>query len=265
MTARLAHHALPAVTAAVNFNQAEEVLMGRRTSSKKPEDRSSIGDVHVDNACGEINRAMVLSAAVQTHFSPSVHDTIRMLFDPDTIERARRAYGIIDPSTYDASYPVMEGVNLRINYNDKITRGLPPTIMAEQLRLQPGSETLLAYIRQVEAIYLAYEEVKGVLRWLNRNATPGAIRYNWPSAMTLTPAAPLWKDLRDVPTRYTNPPRIHDWIQSIKDSSATVASMLLLPDGAPRAREASWLTFSSRRIAVGSESEYPTDMIHFNI
>jgi hypothetical protein len=55
---------------------------------------------------------------------------------------------------------------------------------------------LVSAVATLNELHAKWGAVKHLLRWLNRNATPGAVRANWPSVLTLCPDSPGLKDLQ---------------------------------------------------------------------
>lgn len=238
--------------------------MGRRGyMNRLPEQRSSIGDIHVEEAVTLINRTAMKAAAVMTSYTIARDDTLRMLFSDNVLMRAAAAKDIIEPMSVLDDYPVAQDVRLYVNFADSRY----PTISDKALTPQPDLiQPLLTYVEQVKAIYHSYEQVKAVLRWLNRNATPGAIRYYWPTALTLCPKAPSLLELQHVPSRFTNPLDVGGWLQAFKDTAATMAGSAMLPSEAqPTHRKQMWLTFAQTTVQVGPGTSYRTDGLQFNI
>lgn len=226
--------------------------------------RSSLGDVHVGAAVTAINVLGQRSMALMTEYRHTREATLPMLFSPDTLNKMSQVRDMVRPESYIGTYDI-PGTDtlLSINFNE----ALCPTIAPNMLDLQEHKVgPLIACIQTMQAIHYQFEEIKGVLRWLNRNATLGAIRYNWPTAMKLCPNSPI-KDMEGVPSRYHNPPNIGDWMQMLKDSATTFAGTLLLPDSAvKRNRTIMWLTFPTKTITNDLNSaSYVTDAITYNL
>lgn len=239
----------------------------RRRNTKPalaPGERASIGDAHVDVAIGVLEDMAKRSVATQTKYGYTRDETIAMLFDPTDITHAQNARGIVSPQANVVLYRVAEGVDLGIDF-----AGCPTlAIDAARLSLQPCAAPLIAMVEQVSAIHYRFEEAKAALRWLNRHATPGAIRYYWPSAMQLTKDAPIWRDLQEVPSRYNVPPGIGLILQSLKDAAATVSGALLLPDTTLTPRDKMWLRFTATtryRAPADMVSSYTTDTVIYNL
>lgn len=228
-----------------------------------PDTKSSIGEQYVIDAVAALKRTQQTAAAVMTSYDFSREQTLRMLFEDDTIDKMQAVRGMVEPDSPQGAYDVGVDVELTIDYKGARL----PTITPNMLQINPQrAEPLMAYIAQVRAIHEQYETVKGVLRWLNRNATIGAIRYYWPSALQLCPTSPAFKDMQHVPTRFVTPAGISQWMQAIKDSAATVAGSLLLPATAtPRPRGQMWLSFDSYTITFDQGANFRTDQVHYYI
>lgn len=214
--------------------------MGRRRSY--PHEKSAIGDSYVDDAVTQLRQTARITAAVMAEYPHTREATLPMIFSADVLEKMEAVKGMIEPSSIIAHYDVDDGdSSFIINYDGAKV----PTVSPKFFKPDPvKAATLLSYIKQVEAIYNRFEEVVTVLTWLNKNATIGAIRYYWPSALQLCPNSPALKEMQHVPTRFTTPPGITDYLQMMKDSAATVAGSLLLPATAkPRPASNMWLYF----------------------
>lgn len=243
--------------------------MSRRSHLKNISDnwvkdvRQSIGDTHVDAAITSIKQTMQQAISLQTSYETSRQSTLSMLFADEDIAKLSQVRGMVKTLSDTREYEIERGVNLSINFVD----ALVPAIEPSALKINPSRvQPLLTYISEVRAIHDKFEEVKGLLRWMNRSATPGAIRYYWPTAMELTPKAPVWNDYRAVPSRYSIPPNIGDWLQVIKDAATTVAGSLMLPsDITLRQRNKMWLTFKTRKVELSSVSFYNTDEMVYNV
>lgn len=240
--------------------------MGRRRvfGTRGPEERASLGDVHVENAVSEINRICQKTAAVMAHYNHTREHTLPMLFRDEDLAKLEAVRGMVDCLSSAEHYVIHPDTLLGISYLEAKV----PTIAPRTLEMQPGRlAPLQAFVAEAEAIYLKFEEVKAVLKWLNRNATPGAIRYFFPTAMKLCPDSPIWRDLQEVPDRYNTPAGITSWLQAIKNAANTMAAAALLPsDAQARVRKQMWLTFTRRGVALNVDGlHYSTDAITFNL
>lgn len=243
-------------------------------SSFGADERSSLGDSHVSDAITAINKVQQRAVATMTHYPHTREGTLSMLFHDTDIAKLKLVRGMVETDSEHKTYPLPGGrlgvkpeIVLTINFNGAMVPAIQPTAM----RIYPDRiEPLLAFTAAVKAEHDKYEELKGVLRWLNRNATPGAIRYFFPQAMKLVPTSPIWKDLQEVPSRYTTPPDYGVWAQVIRDAANTVAGMMLLPaDVEPRKRERLWLTFKTIPVHLDQSDpnkvHYSTDQVIYNL
>lgn len=224
--------------------------------------RASIGDFAVNDAITKLNTAAQRAVALMTTYEHTRESTIPMLFRDQDIAALTQVRGMVQPRSNIEAYDVDRHVRLSIDYEDAFV----PAILPSRLLVHPNrSAPLRAYIAAVRAIHDQYQEVVHVLRWLNRNATPGAIRYYWPAAMQLCPHSTAFKDLEHVPARYSVPPGIGDHMQLLRDAAACVVSMTLLPkDSKPTPRGTMWLTFAQTSVKKG-DATYQTDQMIYNI
>lgn len=230
--------------------------MGRRRFYRPPDTRSSLGDQHVQDACTRLTRDAQRTINLMTKYEATRERTLPMLFRDDDIAKLQAVRGMVDASRDTQAYMVGDHCYLWINYED----ALLPTIEPSRLHIQPERiGPLLNHVAAVRAIHLQFEAVKYVLRWFNREATPGAIRYYWPTAMQLCPKATCWEGLQEVPTRFKEPDGLGMRMQMVRDSAATVATSLLLPSHAvPKNAGKMWLTFESYQPTHG-ELGWTTD------
>lgn len=235
----------------------------KKSKSSQPKTYTSIGDAPVDAACRQLGLQMQRACAVLTEYTHTFDQTLEMLFEPSDLAKAYAAKGVVvDPASTVSLQNILPNVTLIMDFSKQKA----VTLAAGPLRPQPGKiAPLLMYITEVEKIYLQYEAVKAMLRWLNRNATPGAIRYYWPTALKLCPDAYAFEDLTEVPSRYKEPQGINARLQLLRDTAATVAASTMLPEGEPRIRGAMWLMFQQRRVAISDEVYYNTDILTVNI
>jgi hypothetical protein len=142
-------------------------------------------------------------------------------------------------------------------------------IQPSRLQLQKDKiGPLIQYLREVEKVYLQYEEIKAVLRWLNQNATIGGIRYYWPSIMRVAPKDSVFAGMEKAPKRHDTPRHLYEWLQPLRDTAATVASMALMPEdarGKPFDKHMS-VTCHRRKVVVKEpDITYQTDSVTFNV
>lgn len=227
---------------------------------KNADERSSIGESHMEKALINLNRQQQIAATVRTAYDRPLMETIHMLIDDDSYNKLHAVKDLIKTAGSSRDYPLQD-VRFFVEFQHADIPAFEKAVVQTD-RIAP----LLTFLHELATVHWAYEEVRGVLKWLNRNATPGAIRYYWPSAMKLTETSPIWAELGSVPTRYTTPDGIGDWLQNLKDAAATVTGMLLLPnDVPPRPKNQMWVTFPSKNIRVGEGAGYNTDAVTYYI
>lgn len=221
-----------------------------------------MGESHVEIALNNLNIQQQVAAAVTTAFPGDRQSVLHMLIPDDTYDKLRAVRGMVETGAIK-HYEIVPGVDLFVDFSSApIPSFEPEAVQIQTNRVGP----LMTFLNELQAVHERYEEVRGVLKWLNRHATPGAIRYYWPAAMKLVSTSPIWADLSEVPSRYSIPDLISEWSQNLKDSASTVTGMLLLPsDVYARKREKMWVTMKPKRVHVGERSGYTTDTITYNI
>lgn len=245
--------------------------MSRRSRNfgmPRPEERSSIGDAHVESAIAQINTLAQRAVTTMTTYDRTAEQTLPMLFHDEDLRKLQQVKGLVTPQSHVMGYDLQPKVKLFIKFDDLSV----PTVNPDYLHLQPSRlGPMINHIAAVKTVHDQYEEVKGVLRWLNRSATPGAVRFYWPTAMKLCPTSPIWRDLQDVPSRYSVPARLGVWLQALKDAAATVAGAQMLPVSAmARPRNQMWLTFATRNVLLDNTNpdavyDYSTNEMTYNL
>ena len=234
----------------------------RNRQHRQPKEPASLGDVRVANACATINSMMIRAANLMVPYSPSREAVLPMLFADDTLIKLQAVRGMVDPAYTSCQYPIAADVDLQIKFTDAAV----PTITPEFLCVQPErASPLLNAVEEIRAIYLQYEKVKHVLRWMNRNATAGAVRHYWPTVLQLCPNAPALKELTSTPTRFATPRNIGEMLQLIRDTSATMSASVMLPaDATYRPYKELKLRFRTRTVSDGVHA-FATDEMNISL
>jgi hypothetical protein len=224
--------------------------MGRRHSASVNRhvngERSSIGDFYVNEAVKLLDRCALIEMNIHAPTSFTRHTLTLMLFPDDKVEKLEAVRGWVDASRDIMNYPLTNGSNLYINWDGaKMPAPELCVMQVEPVRSVPLFENLhiMSLIRD------KYAAVSHVLRWLNRNVTPAAVRALWPPVLTLCPQSPMCKEYADMPSRWTAPNDAGNYAALLRDTAGTVASTQLLPsDLEPRTRGNAWLTFSEQDV-----------------
>lgn len=200
--------------------------------------RASIGDYYVEEACNALNMAMQIEA---TMFVQPIEQRalLPMVIPDDVMDKLRAA----------APYAAMPGLSrnydmrphaaayITIDFDGMGRRIIPPhALMVHPERWEPLREKLVA----LDELRNKWGAVKYVLRWCNRNMTPGAVRNIWPSALALCPESASMKEMKGAaPVRYDQPAKLGEMLPLIRYTAGIVAGMQMLPsDVTPRKREA---------------------------
>lgn len=244
--------------------------MGRRTAYSG----TRIG-AEMDSALALLSKWQQWSAAVMVPDAMSAAKVIETLFPASACDIARAASGVVVDPYHTVHYDFgglgsgMVGdfpkVALSIDFENTPYLAIKPDKLAIDVEqpFAPVKQHILAIYR----IYRQFEEVKGVLKWLNMHATIGAIRTYFPAVMKLCPNT--FGSMLNPPNFYHNPDGISLWLQALRAAGNTVAAAQMLPlHAATRPRNAMRLTFSPEKITVGdgdTTASYTTEQIFFNI
>lgn len=221
--------------------------------------RSSIGDFYVDEAVKVLDITARTEAALFVTKRFSSREVVPMLFDPDILTRVQNARGLVRPAYSELSYSVWGGIKVGVQYGET---NLYLPVEECHVRVQHVLiEPLFEAVKTIHEIFYKYAEVKHMLRWFNRNATPGAVRNYWPAVLSLCPKSPSIE--QEAPQRYMTPDGIGDYLPLIRSTATTVATMQMLPtDIEPNKVSSVWLTCEAGTVTRQSVG-VNTDQVRF--
>lgn len=225
--------------------------------------RSSIGDTYVEDACKALDRAAQIEANIFVTDAFTPEQVISMIIPDDIVQRAKDAFGIVRPAYGEREYNCWAEMSVTVAHqHNEATRLLP--IEPEHMRIYNDRfAPLHEAAATINAIWLKYQEVRWLLRWFNRNATPGAVRNYWPSVLTLCPKSPSIE--AEGPSRYSTPNGIGQLLPLIRSTSTTVATMQMLPsDAEPRPRSTVRLTCKGHSLTTQGHT-IGTDGLSFHL
>ncbi len=236
--------------------------------------RSTLGDYQLAEGCGELDRMCQKTVAQMVDYKYSVEGLLRALFEDETMDKLRAVRGMITPASGVEGYLVAPDATLFIHFADATVPTITPgTVRVNAERAAP----LLKAIAEIKVIHEQFEVCKHVLRWLNKNATPGAMRYYFPGAMKLCPRSPVLMELQNSPVRFSTPIGISDQLSLIREAGNTIASAVLLPkDATTKVRGKAWLTITPYHLRrhtfadephrdIGVGPTFTTDVITYNL
>jgi hypothetical protein len=219
----------------------------RRGATNRFEDgsRQSIGDYYVTQACNNINAACLKEAAMFTE-GLDARDVVPMLFHDTDVAKLTQVHGLLATEDDNESYDLAPYLNGHVHIK---TDWMPAPRESALYWQADRVERLTTAVRILNELHIKWGAVKHLLRWFNKNATPGAVRANWPSVLQLCPDAPMLKELQHSPTRYTNPQELPALLPLIRSTATTVASMAMLPGEAhPRTKGSVTIILPERKV-----------------
>jgi hypothetical protein len=168
---------------------------------------------------------------IEVRWPHSMAETIEMCFPAPALEASQNAQRYIVPARFYRTYLVPDPRTpvgddwryppcaVRLKFGET-----PYQPIKEEWFLPP--EELYNTIKKVVAIHERIGRVIALLRWLDKVASPAAIRYYLPSVNALAPGC---INLEGEISRYVDPPGISWKLGAIREALATIACCLLLP------------------------------------
>lgn len=175
--------------------------------------------------------AQTIAVMVERPFT--AHDVMEWLFPADVLRKCKDAYSVVHEPTTSVSYRVPFDdtmyARLWLSVFPNFDMLLPATHM---LTVSDEAVPLLKAMHQASTICKEWNTVRTVLDWLDKNATPGAIRAYCPSLLTLIAPdnSPLFAASGD---RYREPKDICGQLSALRSVAATIAAARLLPPTEP--------------------------------
>jgi len=202
----------------------------RRMST--PRERSVLGGTHLHNAKAKIESLCQRSIKVLAPFEHDMEAVLPWCFSDDTRMTLKHAHNLIQRNTYgwgvatQAAYQIAEGTAIHLDVES--VKMLAPKAEMFQLNEQGLGVPLLDAIDQIRVIKNKFDLAEHVLDWLDGHVTAGAMRYYWPTVLSLAPQAPTLAG--EVPTRFNTPGNITPFLPFIRESAGTIASALMLAE-----------------------------------
>ena len=203
----------------------------RNRGMSTPRERSVLGGNHLHVARAKIESLCQRSIKVMAPFEHDMATVLPWCFSDDTRMTLKHAHELIQHNSYgwgvatQAAYQITEGTQINLDF--ATLKMLAPKV--EMFRVDPDTGIpLLDAIEHIIAIKHKFDLAEHVLCWLDEHVTAGAMRYYWPTVLSLAPQAPTL--MGEVPTRFNTPGNITPFLPSIRDAASTIASTLMLAE-----------------------------------
>ena len=183
------------------------------------------------DAMPTLSRLQVNVTAATVAVTFTVEDVMRAVLPDEIVDHLKKAYSMCPPPWRDTlayQVPITNGT-CSVQVSVKNLMLLPRD---ELMKLQPDRFLkLVPTLEQLHTIRRRFQQVEQVISYLQENATIGAVRYYWPTVISLLPAD---HEIHRVDgQRYQEPPNVAQWVPRFRETSATVASALLCPAAEP--------------------------------
>jgi hypothetical protein len=193
--------------------------------------RTVLGGNHLHTAKIKIERLCQRSIKVLAPFEHDLAAVLPWCFSENTRGTLTHAYALIEVPQYyggistQGSYQHTEGT--AVNFDFKPLHMLAPK--KEMFNIDPVTgKPLLDIIDQIKVIKNKFDLAEHVLTWLDGHVTAGAMRYYWPTVLSLAPEAPTLT--AEAPSRFNTPGNITPFLPFIRDAASTIASALMLAE-----------------------------------
>jgi hypothetical protein len=192
-------------------------------------DRTTLGG-HFTVALQNINKLNERVVAVTAPLAQSAAELLPCMFNAETLDILRKAFPLSVTTSRTGQYPLADNmacyVNIDFDRTNPAIAIVPPR--ANVLHIDPvQGKPLLDTVEKICKIREKFAVVSHVLSWLDANATPGAMRYYWPTMLALAPECPALNV--QAPARFIEPVGVAPLLPLIREAASTVASALLLP------------------------------------
>ena len=202
-----------------------------RVMGNGPRAKSVLGGNHLSVAKTKIERLCQRSIKVMAPFEQDLKTVLPWCFSDDVRMTLTHAHSLVKLNLYygglatTGSYKIVDGTGLSVDF-----ASIPMLAPTEDLfQVDPvAGIPLLDAIEQIIAIKNKFDLAEHVLNWLDGHVTAGAMRYYWPTVLSLAPDAPSLKT--EAPSRFNTPGNIAPFLPFIRESASTIASALMLSD-----------------------------------
>ena len=174
----------------------------------------------------------------------TIDDFIDFAFHAGDIELMRRVFPLVknvDP-IFCGEFSFKADMPIQVWMNSAELKMLP--LRSDRMFCNfdhPAAPAIHDYVNALWVQIEAFRKVINVIRWLDRYATPPAVRYYWPSILPLLPTD--HKAALCSGQRFTDPPGISALLPRIRETAGTLASAFLC-NQTPRLESSTLLKFT---------------------
>lgn len=195
----------------------------RRNQTIHREGKEAFGSQDYGIAISNIDALCVNVIRGTKVFPHTFNEIIPRLFSHLTIDILKKAYPVIQYPGGSNLFKITAHGEITLSRFDDIKMVVPNS----KVVVKPVDAAIYASMNEVERVVREFAKAKHVLKWLDKHATLGAIRYYWPTVLSLIPGGGPFNG--EVPASYREPDGIHKMLPFLRDTASTVASALLCP------------------------------------
>lgn len=160
----------------------------------------------------------------------TMDDFIDFAFHAEDIALMRLAFPLVEnakSSIYSGEFSFQDdNMPIRVWINSSALEMLP--LRSDRMSCNfdhPAAPAIRDYVKALCVQIQAFRKVFDVIKWLDKHATPAAVRYYWPSILPLLPMD--HKVALCSGQRFTDPPGISALLPLIRETAGTLASAFL--------------------------------------
>lgn len=187
-------------------------------------EKTALGGCHANNAKAKLHSLAISAIHASVDFPYKMEEVLPWIFSQEDRDICRAAYGVAEDPSFGNSYTLTKHTSAYIQFREQ--RMLP--IDSGRVVHQDGGSPLLDACATIEQISLDFGVATYVVNWLDKHATIGAIRYYFPTLLSL---APECKQLMEATPgmAFREPQGVSRILPLIRRASTTVAAALMLP------------------------------------
>lgn len=196
----------------------------KRKKSIFQREKTALGGCHVQNAKAKLHSLALSAVSASIDFPYKMEEVLPWIFSQEDRDICRAAYGVAEDPSFGNSYTLTKHTDAYIQFREQ--RMLP--IESSRVTHCEGGSPLLDVCATIEQISLDFGVATYVVNWLDKHATIGAIRYYFPTLLSL--ASECDKLMEATPgMAFREPMGVSRILPLIRRASTTVAAALMLP------------------------------------
>jgi len=197
-----------------------------RYRNKQLGERSALGYAARADVMKKLNELRDSTITAMVTFDVTPDQVVEFLLPEDTRRILREAYGMVASSSNYGHFDLAPHVQLRVGewYERNMATPSGDAVKIDYAK----AASFMTAVTDMARIIDDFAAVRAAIMWLDRNSSINALRYYFPSVLSLVP------DKHRVPyelsERFVQPQGVAAYVPLIRETAGIVASALLLPE-----------------------------------